>query len=222
MRFIASIDIFRALQTRDSSQYNEGTVANPLLSGTQLQAILRYKDLGTLGYTPPRNHERVFMRLQSAETISIIVTGVPQLRVLAIPPEEAQMHCNHQAEVARALASCADLEPITMIQNSNIPLVVLPAVLAHSSRRRDGVSGSGESIWEDHYRLRRMSNGRKEWRIGSYPGIGGNVEGLARRSEKYFPETSRVACLMNPKLSPKCQLELEWMEQVAKDTSQVK
>lgn len=88
-------------------------------------------------------------------------------------------HCNHQAEVARALASCADLEPITMIQNSNIPLVVLPAVLAHSSRRRDGVSGSGESIWEDHYRLRRMSNGRKEWRIGSYPGIGGNVEGLA-------------------------------------------
>ncbi|KAK8004110.1 hypothetical protein PG989_003829 [Apiospora arundinis] len=156
MRFIASIDTFRILQTRDSIQ-------GP----------------GNLGYIPPRNHGRVFKRLQSAGTISAIVAGAPQLRVLAILPEDVQMHCNHQAEVARALASCADLEPITMIQNSNIPLVVLPAVLAHSSRRRDGVSGSGESIWEDHYRLRRMSNGRKEWRIGSYPGIGGNVEGLA-------------------------------------------
>lgn len=48
MRFIASIDTFRILQTRDSSQYKEGTVANPSLSGTKLQAILKYKDLETL------------------------------------------------------------------------------------------------------------------------------------------------------------------------------
>ncbi|KAK8136098.1 hypothetical protein PG984_004038 [Apiospora sp. TS-2023a] len=212
IRFIASFDTLTTLIIPNSGSYREGTALNPAVPSTQLEAILKHKDLETLDISYTGTEPGFRSMFQSAETIRAIVSGLPRLRVL-----------NYQAEVARALATCANLESVMIIRGGSAPLLILPAFLMHSSGPRDGVSRSGKFVWEEHYRLRRMSNGRNVWQIGSSPGTGtGNVErltndvGEAKREVFARDISDRVA---------DCHVEsgrqFEWIDAVAKDTSWV-
>ncbi|KAK7954184.1 hypothetical protein PG996_015070 [Apiospora saccharicola] len=218
IRFIASFDTLTTLIIPNSGSCREGTALNPAVPSTQLEAILKHKDLETLDISCTGTEPGFRSLFQSAETIRAIVSGLPRLRVLKFAPVDGQM-----AEVARALANCATLESVTIIRGGSAPLPILPAFLTHSSGPRDGVSRSGKFVWEEHYRLRRMSNGRNVWQIGSSPGIGtGNVErltndvGEAKREVFARDISDRVA---------DCHVEsgrqFEWIDAVAKDTSWV-
>ena len=73
-------------------------------------------------------------------------------------------------------------------------------------------------------RLKRISNGRQEWQIGSYPGTGSKVErltngqvGEAKREVFARDISGRV----RDESEVESERQLEWMEQVVKDTSQV-
>lgn len=246
VRFIASFDTLTTLRIPNSGRYRNGTALDPALPSTQLEAILEHKDLETLDISHTGIQPGFRSMFQSAKTIRAIVSGLPRLRVLMIAPVEGQWvsssrhWCPHiyiasivlellltssfQDEIARALADCANLESVTVIRGVSAPLLVLPAFLMRSSWPWDGVSRAGRFVWEKHYRLRTISNGRNVWRVGSSPGTGrGNVErltngevGQAKREVFARDISDRVA---------DCQVESgrqsEWVDAVAKDTSWV-
>lgn len=248
IRFIASFDTLTTLIIPNSGHYREGTDLDPALPTAQLEAILKHKDLETLDVSHTEIQRGFRSMFQSAETIRAIVSGLPQLRVLKIAPAEGQMVCiiprqlvpshiyktnivfellltsNYQAEVAKALANCANLDSVTIIRGASAPLLVLPAFLMHSSWPRDRVSRSGKFVWEEHYRLRSISNGRNVWQIGSSPGTGsGNVErltngevGEAKREVFARDISGRVA-----DCDVESRRQFEWVDAVAKDTSWV-
>ncbi|KAK7966301.1 uncharacterized protein PG986_000578 [Apiospora aurea] len=220
MSFITSFHTLTTLEIPNNVYQELGTTIDPAFSKIQLQAILTHKGLETLdiSYSGTRPGSRCM--LQSAETIRSIVSALPRLRVLKIAPEEGQM-----AEAAKALANCANLESLTIIRGVSLPNVVLPAFLAHRSQPRDGVSRSGEFVWEEHYRLKRISNGRNVWQISSQPGTGtSQVEGLtngqvgeARREVFVRDISGRVGDCD----SVESEGQFEWIEAGAKDTSWV-
>ncbi|KAK8040767.1 hypothetical protein PG994_013774 [Apiospora phragmitis] len=219
MRFIASFDTLTTLEIPNSGQYRECTAIDPASSNTQLQAILKHKGLETLDISHNGTMDGLRSMLQSAGTIRAIVSTLPRLRVLKIAPEEGQM-----AEVARALANCANLESVTIIRGVSLPILVLPAFLAHRSCPRDDVSRSGEFVWEEHYRLKRISNGRNIWQIGSNSGTG--TSKVERLTNGQVGEAKREVFVRD--ISGRvvdCDVEsgrrLEWIEAVAKDTSWV-
>ncbi|KAK8066788.1 hypothetical protein PG997_013535 [Apiospora hydei] len=191
-------------------------------------AILAHKGLETLDISYSGTPSGFKCMLQSAETIRCIVSALPRLRVLKIAPEEGQMllTSKQQAEAAKALANCANLESLTIIRGVSLPNAVLPAFLAHRSQPRDGVSRSGEFVWEEHYRLKRISNGRNVWEISSQPGTGtSQVEGLtngqvgeARREVFVRDISGRVGGCDSAESELR---RFEWIEAVAKDTSWV-
>ncbi|KAK7934846.1 hypothetical protein PG985_000341 [Apiospora marii] len=219
MRFIASFNTLTTLIIQNSGQCREGTNPSPALPGIQLKAILKHKELETLDISHAGAQPGFRSMFQSAGTIRATVSGLPRLRVLMIAPTGCKWVWD---EIAMALANRANLESLTVIPGVSVPRLVLPGFLRHSWPRRDGVSRPRRFVWEEHYRVRRISNGRNVWRIGSSRGTErGIVEtftsgdiGEARREVFARDISDPVADSL-----VESGRQFEWVDAVAKDTS---
>ncbi|KAF9773551.1 hypothetical protein IL306_008623 [Fusarium sp. DS 682] len=166
-RFISSFDTLTNLEIHEYNMYNKVTQSNPGLSRRLLQSILKHPELETL-----RFHHRYTgngpweVPLVSPETVNILVKDLPHLKVFEFSPEEDNLDA-----MARAL-SCA----------KNLTALLCPYYLSFYEDRKNAqlnltkklvealmeiASGDEKFIWEEHYKLNRITVGWIDYGVGS-------------------------------------------------------
>lgn len=89
--FISSFDTLSTLELRDYNQYPEEQVANPGLSDTLLQAILKHENLKVLRISYSGIISGCKIPYLSAETVATIVNNLPHLEEFMFAPEESEI-----------------------------------------------------------------------------------------------------------------------------------
>ncbi|KAF1817037.1 hypothetical protein P152DRAFT_387111 [Eremomyces bilateralis CBS 781.70] len=169
-RFISAFDTLTTLEVKDYNQYPNTITTNPGLPDTLLQAILKHQNLRSLKISYQGMVSGCKIPYLSATTVAAIIDNLPQLQDLEFAPEEAEIN-----EIGEALSRGTNLTSITCFPHDswarhpqpdepgrNILLGIVNGFLS----RADG-SGSGKFIWEDHFKLQRVSVTYKVWEVAS-------------------------------------------------------
>lgn len=168
-RFISSFDTLTTLKLRNYGEYPSNTIANPGLTDPLLQAILKHKNLKTLKISYIGQTSGLEIPYLGAKTVGAIVDGLPLLREFGFAPDEAQME-----SISQALLRASNLQSITCFPHAtwgaadagaNIISSILLACLSNPNLASPPTNGS--FIWEDHYKLKRVSVEYKTWDVAS-------------------------------------------------------
>ncbi|TVY20935.1 hypothetical protein LARI1_G001395 [Lachnellula arida] len=175
-RFISSFDTLTTLKLQNYGQYPSNTIANPGLTDPLLQAILKHKNLRTLKISYTGRMSGFETPYLGAETVGAIVDGLPLLRDFEFAPDEA-----HMDSISQALLRGSNLQSITCFPHAtwgihppptdpgaNIISSILLACLSNPKLKPNLTSPpTGNFIWEDHYKLKRVSVQYKTWDVAS-------------------------------------------------------
>ncbi|KAK7926455.1 hypothetical protein PG985_003453 [Apiospora marii] len=182
-RFVGSFSTLTTLLAENHGKYKESVSTNPGLSSALLAGILGHRNLRTLELAHPRGcqtGERV--PHLSAQTVRALVDGLPELRELVLAPVEDQID-----EIARVLVEAKNLTSVTSTiydraddkPGFRTVGAIVRAFLDHVDATSQQM-GQG-FVWEDHYRLRRVSASYRTWAVAStFP--------KQRKGDKVTPE----------------------------------
>ncbi|PNP84123.1 hypothetical protein FNYG_02811 [Fusarium nygamai] len=166
-RFISSFDSLTSLEIHDYNLYNSAVQPNPGLSRRLLQSVVKHTGLETL-----RFHYRTMgsdawrIPYASAESVNILTKNLPSLRVFEVAPQEDNLDA-----MARALSRAKDL---TNLLCPNFKSYYEDRENAHLNLAKKLLGGFLENasscekfVWEEHYKLGRITMGWTDLRIGS-------------------------------------------------------
>jgi hypothetical protein len=193
-RFISSFSTLTTLELPDYGQYPASIATNPGLSDILLQAILKHKNLRNLRISYVGITSGLKVPYLSAKSVETIICGLPHLQEFEFAPEEEQMviFCTSlskstkhtdthlQDQIGEALVRGANLTAVTCFPyaswgrypapdhpDENIIRSILKAFLSHADS-----TCTEKFVWEDQYKLKRVSLAGKTWDIASYFGKG--------------------------------------------------
>ncbi|KAK9778944.1 putative F-box domain-containing protein [Seiridium cardinale] len=173
-RFISSFDTLTTLELPDYPQHPANTT-NPGLSNTLVQAILKHKNLRVLRISYKGRTSGFDIPYLGPETVRTIVDGLHQLREFEFAPDEGKMD-----EISQALLRGSHLESITCFPHAswasyppaeqpgvNIVSSILSAFVSNPKLSLGSASANKKFVWEDYYKLNRVSVIYKNWDIAS-------------------------------------------------------
>ena len=187
-RFISSFDTLTTLDLPNYGQYPSNTIANPGLTDTLLHAILKHKNLTTLKISYTGRNSGFETPYLSAKTVGAIIDGLPLLREFEFAPDEAQM-----AAISQVLLRGSNLQSITCFPHAswgiypppadpgaNMISIILQTFLSNTkfNLTSPSPSANGKFVWENHYKLTRVSVIYKVWEVAS--GFGKRAKGEQR------------------------------------------
>ncbi|KAF7558270.1 hypothetical protein G7Z17_g49 [Cylindrodendrum hubeiense] len=169
-RFIASFNTLTTLILDDYNQYSTQIAVNPGLSNTLLQAILKHEHLRTLkiSYIGIISNRKI--PYLSAETVATIVDNLPDLQEFEFAPEEEEID-----EIGKALSRGDNLTSLTCYPHESWagyprpddPGFTILSGILQGFLSRGGGSGRGKFVWEDHFKLKRVSVHYRAWDVAS-------------------------------------------------------
>ncbi|EXK84527.1 hypothetical protein FOQG_11316 [Fusarium oxysporum f. sp. raphani 54005] len=166
-RFISSFDSLTSLEIHDYNMYNSAVQSNPGLSRRLLQSVVKHTGLETL-----RFHYRHMgiesweIPYASAETVNILIKNLPSLRVFEFAPQVTNLDA-----MARALSRAKNLTTLLYPNFKNYHSDPDNAQVTFAKTLLGGFlenAGSCEKfVWEETYKLGRITVGWTDFRIGS-------------------------------------------------------
>ncbi|KAM6525148.1 hypothetical protein FALCPG4_010708 [Fusarium falciforme] len=170
--FISSFNTLSTLELVDYNQYPQEHVVNPGLSDTLLQAILKHENLKVLRISYTGIISGCKIPYLSAETVATIINNLPHLEEFTFAPEESEID-----KIGEALAASPNLTSVTCwpharwghlgqereeIPGFNILRGVLQGFMSRASNSDDN-----KFVWEEHYKLKRVSVNYRAWIVAS-------------------------------------------------------
>ncbi|KAI1845243.1 hypothetical protein JX266_008553 [Neoarthrinium moseri] len=173
--FISSFDTLTMLELLVYGEYPSGLgLANPGLSETLLQAILKHENLRVLRFSYSGWRSEYNIPSLGPKTVGRIIDGLPRLRELEFVPTVEQM-----GEISQALLrGGGHLESVTYFparwdsgprpDEPSEPLSsILRAFLSNPKIDLISQPRNKEFVWEDHYKLNRVSDTYQVWEVAS-------------------------------------------------------
>ncbi|KAF5575844.1 hypothetical protein FPCIR_12983 [Fusarium pseudocircinatum] len=195
-RFISSFDSLTGLEIHDYNMYNTNVQSNPGLSRRLLQSVVKHTGLETLRFHYRHTgRDRWEIPYVSVESVKILVRNLPSLRVFEFEPEEDDF-----GAMGQALSHAKNLTTLLCINYKTIADDPENAHLRNAKALLEGFLESASScekfIWEQHYKLNRITIGWTDFGIGS---------GLKpkKRFEKPVKITTGYRAVMMQNLEPK-------------------
>ncbi|KAH6890672.1 hypothetical protein B0T10DRAFT_324881 [Thelonectria olida] len=225
-RFISSFDTLTALELEDYNQYSDLITTNPGLSDALLQAILKHENLTCLKISYTGVICGCKIPYLSAATVATIIDNLPHLQEFEFAPEEPEIE-----EIGKVLSRGTNLTSITCFphlswadapQSNEEPGFNILSGIVKGFLSRDADSGSGRFIWEEHYKLKRVSVNYRSWDVASKFGQAAKgmkkaekikSDGDGKREVLYRDITGTFPQRIHVGFDP----EYEWVERVAKD-----
>ncbi|KAF5560143.1 hypothetical protein FNAPI_4310 [Fusarium napiforme] len=167
-RFILSFDSLTSLEIHDYNMYNTNVQSNPGLSRRLLQSVVKHTGLETLRFHYRHlGSESWEIPYASAENVNILTKNLPSLRVFEVAPQED----NLKDAMARALSRAKNL---TNLLCPNFKSYYDDRQNAHLNLAKKLLGGFLEIasscdkfVWEEHFKLDRLTMGWTDLRIGS-------------------------------------------------------
>ncbi|CAM1501380.1 Fc.00g105420.m01.CDS01 [Cosmosporella sp. VM-42] len=208
-----------------SSQNQIRFQQNPGLSDILLYAILKHENLRSLRicYSGVISGRKI--PYLSVTTVATIINNLPQLQEFEFAPEEAEMN-----EIGQALSYGTKLTSITCFPHDSWAgyprpaepgLNILSGIL-NGYLSRDGGRKSEKFIWEDHFKLKRVSVSYLTWDVASNFGqsekgmkkpVKMKIDGNGKREVLYRD----ISGTFYPRIHVGYDPNYEWLERVAKD-----
>ncbi|KAF5247602.1 hypothetical protein FANTH_6353 [Fusarium anthophilum] len=183
-RFISSFDSLTSLEIHDYNMYNSAVQSNPGLSRRLLQSVVKHTGLETLRFHYRHMGSEAWeIPFVSAEAVNILTKNLPSLRVFEFAPQEDNLVSCHfclamkvkadieEDAMARALSRAKNL---TNLLCQNIKSYYSDRENAHMTLGKTLLGGFLENasscekfVWEEHYKLGRLTIGWTDLRIGS-------------------------------------------------------
>ncbi|RSL78012.1 hypothetical protein CEP51_008575 [Fusarium floridanum] len=224
--FISSFDSLTSLELVDYNQYPDSHTVNPGLADTLLQAILKHENLKVLRISYTGIISGCKIPYLSAETVTTIINNLPNLEEFQFAPEESEID-----KIGEALAGSPNLTSVTCwphdrwgrlgqnreeIPGSNILRGVLQGFMSRASS-----NNNTKFIWEEHFKLKRISVNYKAWIIASKFG---KLEKGVKKEEKMKSEDEKQEVLyrditgtFHRYIHVGYDPAFEWVEKVSKD-----
>ncbi|RSL46394.1 hypothetical protein CEP54_013869 [Fusarium duplospermum] len=224
--FISSFDTLSSLELVDYNQYPQEQPVNPGLSEPLLQAILKHENLKVLRISYTGIISGCKIPYLSAETVTTIVNNLPNLEEIEFAPEESEID-----KIGEALAGSPNLTRVTCwphdrwgrlgqnreeIPGSNILRGVLQGFMSRASSNNDT-----KFVWEEHYKLKRVSVNYRAWIVASKFG---KLEKGMKKEEKMESEDGKQGVLyrdisgtFHRYIHVGYDPGFEWVEKVSKD-----
>ncbi|EWG51707.1 hypothetical protein FVEG_10604 [Fusarium verticillioides 7600] len=166
-RFVSSFDSLTSLEIHDYNLYNSAVQPNPGLSRRLLQSVVKHAGLETLRFHYRHSGSEAWdIPYASAESVEILTKNLPSLRVFEIAPQEDNLDA-----MARALSHAKNLKNLLC---PNFKSYYDDRENAHLNLAKSLLGGFLENAsscekfaWEEHYKLRRLTMGWTDLRIGS-------------------------------------------------------
>ncbi|KAK7996351.1 hypothetical protein PG989_004391 [Apiospora arundinis] len=171
-RFISSFKTLRKLVIEEYGQYSEDILTNPGIRDTLLNAILGHRHLRTLELTYTHGIQTGFrLPYPSAQTIGSIVDGLSELQDFVFAPEE-----EHIDKIGQILVRAKNLRSVTSpvrSSKSDKPGFEIVEGIVRAFLDNADISQLGKDfVWEEHFRLTRISASYRTWEIASTFGKG--------------------------------------------------
>ncbi|KAF5693654.1 hypothetical protein FDENT_1886 [Fusarium denticulatum] len=183
-RFISSFDSLTSLEMHDYNMYNTNVQSNPGLSRRLLQSVVKHTGLETLRFHYRHSGiEPWDIPFASAENVNILTKNLPSLRVFEVAPQEDDLVCcytclsrkvktdEEKDAMARALSRAKNL---TNLLCPNFKSYYEDRENAHLNLGKKLLGGFLENassydkfVWEEHYKLGRITMGWTDLRIAS-------------------------------------------------------
>ncbi|QGI71117.1 hypothetical protein CEK27_003446 [Fusarium fujikuroi] len=166
-RFISSFDSLTSLEIHDYNMYNTNVQSNPGLSRRLMQSIVKHTALETLRFHYRHmGSEPWEIPFASAENVNILTTNLPSLRTFELAPQEDDLDA-----MARALSLAKNLTALLCTsyksfyedrENTHTILAkrLIEGFLENASNRE-------KFVWEEHYKLGRLTIGWTDFHVGS-------------------------------------------------------
>ncbi|CVL11786.1 uncharacterized protein FPRN_14838 [Fusarium proliferatum] len=166
-RFISAFDSLTSLEIHDYNMYNTNVQSNPGLSRRLLQSILKHTNLELLRFHYRHmGSEPWEIPYASSESVNILTKNLPSLRVFEVAPQEDNLDA-----MALALSRAKNL---TNLLCPNFKSYYEDRQNAHLNLAKKLLGGFLENasscekfVWEEHYKLGRLTMGWTDLRIGS-------------------------------------------------------
>ncbi|KAF5988291.1 hypothetical protein FBULB1_1515 [Fusarium bulbicola] len=183
-RFILSFDSLTSLEIHDYNMYNTNVQSNPGLSRRLLQSVVKHTGLETLRFHYRYSGSEPWdIPFASAENVNILTKNLPSLQVFEVAPQEDNLvSCytylprkaktdTEEDAMARALSRAKNL---TNLLCPNFKSYYEDRENAHLNLAKkllggflENASSCGKFVWEEHYKLGRITMGWTDLRIGS-------------------------------------------------------
>ncbi|CVL03676.1 uncharacterized protein FMAN_15060 [Fusarium mangiferae] len=166
-RFISSLDSLTSLEIHDYNMYNTNVQSNPGLSRRLLQSIVKHTNLELLRFHYRHmGSEPWDIPFASAENVNILTKNLPSLRVFEVAPQEDDF----------------DAMALALLRAKNLTNLLCPNFKSYYEDRQNAHlnlakkllggflenAGSCEKfVWEEHFKLGRLTMGWTDLRIGS-------------------------------------------------------
>ncbi|KAF5623581.1 hypothetical protein F25303_11790 [Fusarium sp. NRRL 25303] len=166
-RFISSFDSLTSLEIHDYNMYNTNVQSNPGLSRRLLQSIVKHTNLELLRFHYRHmGSEPWDIPFASAENVNILTNNLPSLRVFEVAPQEDDFDA-----MALALSHAKNL---TNLLCPNFKSYYEDRQNAHLNLAKKLLGGFLENagscekfVWEEHFKLGRLTMGWTDLSIGS-------------------------------------------------------
>ncbi|KAF5563902.1 hypothetical protein FPHYL_4929 [Fusarium phyllophilum] len=183
-RFISSFDSLTSLEIHGYNMYNTNVQSNPGLSRRLLQSVVKHTGLETLRFHYRHSGSEPWdIPFASAENVNILTKNLPSLRVFEVAPQEDNLVSCYicpsmkvktdieEDAMARALSRAKNL---TNLLCPNFKSYYEDRENAHLNLAKKLLGGFLENagscdkfIWEEHFKLGRITMGWTDLRIGS-------------------------------------------------------
>ncbi|KAF4499691.1 hypothetical protein FAGAP_4142 [Fusarium agapanthi] len=183
-RFISSFDSLTSLEIHEYNMYNSAVQSNPGLSRRLLQSVVKHTGLETLRFHYQHMGSEAWeIPFVSAKAVNILTKNLPSLRVFEFAPQEDNLVSCH---ICLAMKVKADIEEDAMARAlsraKNLTNLLCPNFKSYYEDRENAhltlaksllggflekASSCEKFVWEEHYKLGRLTMGWTDLRIGS-------------------------------------------------------
>ncbi|WPH04938.1 Hypothetical protein R9X50_00783500 [Acrodontium crateriforme] len=223
--FLSSFNTLTALHIQNYGLYSDTITTNPGLSNALTQGILKHSNLKSLIISCNSICGGEVFPLVPATTVAAIIDNLSELEDLRIAIEPAEVN-----DIGSILSRAKALKSFEIVwcqvvwnpgfQSDDRRGHVLTAII-HPFLSRDESNGNVSFIWEDHFKLNRVTVGNQSWELGSK--LGKHKKGMKKmkkmtsddgRREVYYRDVTGV----NPiRVHVGFDYNFGWVEKVAKD-----
>ncbi|KAI8651294.1 hypothetical protein NCS55_01373300 [Fusarium keratoplasticum] len=171
IRFIASFDSLTSLELKEQNPYPVTIDDGTLLVDALWRAIISHGNLESLSINCTEDVGTNAIPRLSAATVTTLINNLPKLRNFEFAPAEAEIE-----EIGQALSRGKALVSILCCPQPNQPhastrgpdsgLIVVTEILK-GFLSRDFGNVEGKFVWEDHYKLKRISLKYRLWDVAS-------------------------------------------------------
>ncbi|KAF5545915.1 hypothetical protein FMEXI_5831 [Fusarium mexicanum] len=183
-RFILSFDSLTSLEIHDYNMYNTNMQSNPGLSRRLLQSVVKHIGLETLRFHYRHSGSEPWdIPFASAENVNILTKNLPSLRVFEVAPQEDNLVSCYTC-LPRKVKTDTDEDAMAraLSRAKNLTNLLCPNFKSYYEDREndhlnlakkliggflENASSCDKFVWEEHYKLGRITMGWTDLRIGS-------------------------------------------------------